>query len=281
MKACRLIVALVVLLAGCIDCFDGAELEAAHRDGEAEADAVNQAEYARGHEQASLLTYEDGLVDGDRNGYEDGHFDAYWGVFGYPRGYAEGFPDGERDGLWDTHACSSGTYQGVADGERDGANAGWSDGYGQGWDDGYADGWDGGASSCALALALARRERDDAEVCRERGYERTVDRGAFDRGYESGKRDNVAYQAGYAEQYLLAYATGVIDGELDGYDAGLSAGYGDGYDVGYDSLYYSCYDQAYADGYDDGYDEAWVDGADAGYDEGWQQGFDEGRVTCE
>jgi hypothetical protein len=197
-----LVLAFVTMAGGCVDCFDGAELEAAHREGEVEALAINHVEYGRGYDRGSLLTYDDGLADGDRDGYADGHYDGYYSELGYPRGYDDGFVEGQHEGLFNPNACTSGADQGWVDGENNGYNTGWDEGHGLGWDDGYADGLADGSASCELALA--RLERDEAQICHERGYDRRLDRGAFDRGYADGKRDNVDYQAGYSEQYDLS-----------------------------------------------------------------------------
>src|SRR5690606_29616683 len=87
-----------LVLGGCIDCFDGGELEAAYRDGEAQAEQRNEAEFARGRYQASLLTYDDGLADGHADGHADGYSDGYYGLLGYPSGYELGYAEGHGHG---------------------------------------------------------------------------------------------------------------------------------------------------------------------------------------
>ena len=274
-----LVASTLPLLGGCVDCFDAGELEAAYHEGKQQAAAANLAAFERGRHEASLLTYDDGIADGDADGYEAGYLDGYHGPFGYAKGYEAGYLDGNHEAAaFDSVACTAGVSDGYADGEYDGYQVGWSDGYTAGFDDGYADGTLDGESSCALALA--RIERDEQQICRERGHDHNLDPTAFERGYEAGKRDNHDYMAGYVAQYELAHANGISDGELDGFDQGYTAGFDAGYVDGYDAAYFECYDPAYSDGYAAGHESGWYEGIAVGYDEGYVAGFHDASGEC-
>jgi hypothetical protein len=266
------------LLAGCVDCFDGAELEAAYREGEAQAEDINAGEYQRGRLDAAQLTFEDGLADGDADGYAAGYNDGFYGLLGYASGFELGYLDGHDDGVFDPTACDAGANDGYVAGHYDGYDHGWSDGYTIAYDDGYEIGIADGESSCDfLAIEL---ERDEPQICRDRGYDHTLDRGAFDRGYADGRRDNPEYQAGYAARFDPAYEIGHADGQIDGWDAGYVDGYDGGYIDGYDAAYYDCRDQAYPDGFDDGYAAGWDASLGPGFDDGYASGFEDGRAEC-
>lgn len=271
----------LALLPGCLDCFDGDELEASYRAGEASAREINDREYARGYDDGQALTSVDGEHDGDAAGYDDGYEDGYHGPYGYPQGVDEGYAAGHTDGLLDPFACSDGTSRGQADGYDEGYYAGYDDAYASTFDDAYETGYGDGANSCGFRSANDRVDPKDLGTCEARGYDRTLDSSALPRGFDAGKADNPEYQAGFDGAYAVAYSVALGHGELDGYDDGYFVGYDSGVLEGYDLSFTLCYDQVYADGYDSGYTVGYDGGLSVGYDEGYGSGYDDGREQCE
>jgi hypothetical protein len=286
-----LVIALAALLPGCgIDCFDGAELEAAYRAGEALAAEANRAAYDRGRADGLALTRADGERDGDADGYATGYADGYEGPFGYAGGWNEGYVYGNDAGLSDPSACSTGAADGHAAGASAGHSDAWDAGWTDGWNVGYSDGWYAGNSTCAgkpaartsAAPATADDDPpdpDDLRACKAYGYDDAVDPAAYSRGFEDGKRANPEYQAGYQAAFTAAYQRGVPDGEADGWFDGYTDGYASGFAEGYDVAYLSCWDQAWQYGYDEGFAGGWDSGWSSGYSDGYSEGYDDG-MTC-
>ncbi len=270
----------LALLPGCLDCFDGDELEASYRQGEASAREINDREFAHGYDDGLSLTSIDGEHDGDVVGYQDGYEAGYHGPFGYPRGVDDGYATGHTHGLLDPNACNDGTSRGQADGFDEGYSRGYDDAYAPTFDDGYEAGYADGANSCGFRSANGNADPEDMGTCKARGYERTLDRNAFGHGFDAGKADNPEYQAGYTHAYDYAYADGLGHGEIDGYDDGYFVGYDSGYIEGYDLSFYLCYDQVYDNGFDAGYGTGYDEGLSSGYDDGYDTGYDDGLSQC-
>ena len=227
------------------NCYDDGPLENAFNQGVHAAQAENRAHFDRGYADGQSLSYDDGVREGEEQGYPEGYWAGWYSPGAYAAGFELGYVDGHSVGYSDPEACAAGAREGWVAGENAGWFVGWDEAYEQGWGEGWDEGWLAGADACALRAESGGADPKELELCETRGYERSVDPGAYSQGLVRGKQDNEDYMAGYRPAYDEAFARGWSAGLTEGHAAGVADGHASGYVDGWDAAYFSCFDQAY------------------------------------